>query len=139
METRLKRWKQYRDSIYSNINLSNEVIKSNEKLQLLYNRLIKVLPKYNELFPEPKIKKIKFEEVKNYEKYDIEKMKELIEKMSINKPEYNFDYLNNVNISMGELEFVISEIESFDSSGISIRDSYNTNKIVIRKVKKIEL
>lgn len=50
MNTRMELWKEYREGIERNASLQKAVMESNEKLNILHSRLLKVYPEYGEKY-----------------------------------------------------------------------------------------
>ena len=113
MKTRIEYWKKYRQEIERNIQLQEAIKSSDEKLNILYNRLIQVYPKYqDDLKQSENIKNIKLEEIDFVKKYDSSKIRKIIN--SINLMEENnssFNLIDDLNFSSKELDSVIKEIK----------------------------
>lgn len=97
---RVELWKDYRKEIEENIALQQSVRNSNEKLQILYERLLKVFPNYEKKYAS-KLQsfKINLEKIEEPPIYSLKKIEEIIfgieeiEKNQIKSP-INFDDLD---------------------------------------------
>ena len=138
-KNRTEKWFNYRESIYNNISLHNEVIVSNERLLMLHKRLIKVFPEYNNLFFSKPKENIKFKHNEKINQYSLKRIEDLISKLSISDKKTNFNYLEKINFSTGELDTIINDLESWSSKGKYISSNLESKRISISKVKKITL
>ena len=50
MNTRIELWRDYRENIERNVSLQKAVIESNQILNILYSRLIRIYPEYEEKY-----------------------------------------------------------------------------------------
>ena len=135
--TRVAKWAKYRESIYNDIELHKEVINSDERLSLLYERLIKIIPNYESIFSTEKkinITSIKKEEVPLY---DLKKLENIIDKLSVEDTPPNFDYIDKLSFSTGELDTIIKDLEEWNPR--NSKNVHNVKNIYIDKVKKVEL
>ena len=138
-KNRMEKWFQYRQNIYSNISLHNEVIDSNERLSMLYKRLLNIFPEYTKIFAEKVKGNIKFKQDEKINQYKLDEIENLIEKLSNNDKKHNFNYLEKIDFSTGELDTIINDLESWNSEGKHVASNYSSNKILISKVKKITI
>jgi hypothetical protein len=92
--------------------LHKEVIASNERLSLLYKRLIKVFPKYESIFSTEKNHQFKFEQPSKVLKYNLEKIQTIINKLDIEDQPVDLRYLEKTIFSTGELDTIINDLES---------------------------
>ncbi|MCP4336720.1 MAG: hypothetical protein GY679_02610 [Mycoplasma sp.] len=142
-QTRIEKWKNYRKEISKNISLQDSILKSNEKLSILNERLLKVFPEYEEKFKrEPlKIKNINFEELEEIKLFDNSVADSIIEKIDNNETSNNLSlqYLDNFDFSSGKLDSLIIEVEL----GKAIKSEYtnieSTEEFEISDIKKIQL
>ncbi len=135
--TRVAKWAKYRESIYNDIELHKEVINSDERLSLLYKRLIKIMPNYESIFSIKKknsMPSLKHDEVPQY---DLKKIEEIIDKLTTKDEENNFDYIDKLSFSTGELDTIIKDLEHWIPR--NSRNAHNAKKIHIDKVQKVEL
>lgn len=114
MKTRMELWKEYRDDIAKNISLQKAVMKSNEKLKILYNRLLAVFPEYEDKYKsklsqfEASVKKI--EQAPELPK---DKLTDILDKINTmeSKENSSFKSIDELTFSTGELDNVIQAIQ----------------------------
>ncbi len=124
-KNRISKWAKYREFIYNNIELHKEVIASNERLSLLYKRLLKVFPKYESLFKKEESFKFTTMDSPKVNTYDLKKIQTIINELNIDEEVNDLSYLEKTVFSTGELDTIIKELKEWDSGK---EDAITTNK-----------
>ena len=137
MKNRIELWKKYREEIEKNVQLEEAIKSSDEKLKILYNRLIKVYPEYEETINQSKkTQKIKLEEIDFVKKYDASKIRGIINSINeLEKDHSSLDSIDNLNFSSKELDSVIKEIKKGKVKNMQYINDDNTSDIEMTTTK----
>ncbi|MCR8613273.1 MAG: hypothetical protein NC236_02215 [Mycoplasma sp.] len=138
METRVEKWKKYREEIKSDNDLSEMVRRSNEQFTILYKRLMKVHKNFKFKPDNPKkIKLIKQNEFKNFSIPEIDELTKEINDYYEKFSKYDFEYSGD--FSTNRLDDVI---ENMNKKIIKKENSFNKttkqNEIEITEMKSFE-
>lgn len=127
--TRYELWKKYRSEIDENIALQQSVRNSNEKLQILYQRLLKVFPDYEKKYASQlQSFKINLEKIAEVPTYPLQKIKEIIDGIdNIEK-----DQIKNA-IKFDDLDFSTKILDEIIKT---IREGTNKQKLQDKNIKK---
>ncbi len=143
--TRINKWKEYREEIEKNISLQKSILASNEKVKIFSKRLKDIFPNYDEKYPksdENTIGNFKLGKVFSPKLFDTKKSEEILEeilKLESNE-EQSLQFIQKFNFSSGELDQLIEEVKTGKSSKIRYVDvQEETNQMKINKIKKIDL
>ncbi|NQZ65980.1 MAG: hypothetical protein HRT99_02030 [Mycoplasmatales bacterium] len=141
MNTRMSLWKKYRESIEKNISLQKSVKRSNEKLNILHKRLLKILPDYDHKYPS-KLSKFKAD-VKNITKVNdissenINTLLEEIEKIE-NVDDSSFSAIDKIEFDSGDLKDIIEKLKRENDITKYVNIS-NNKDLTMNKTRKVNL
>lgn len=114
MKTRMELWKEYRESIEKNTSLLKAVDSSNEKLRILYKRLLEVYPNYENVYKsellqfEAAVDKIN--QAPEIPMDEIERFLEELNEIEMNETSV-ISSINNISFSSSELEHTLKLLE----------------------------
>lgn len=133
MKTRIELWKKYRDEIEKNVQLAEAIKTSDNKLNILYNRLIKVYPKYKDNIEGNKQKNsIELEKIDFLKKYDSSRIRLIINEINEVEKDYSsLESIDKLNFSSKELDSVIQEIKKGKVKNMSYINQDKTEDIEI--------
>ena len=134
-------WKKYREDIEKNISLQKDVIKSNEKLNILYNRLLKAFPEYEGKY---KTELSKFEasisKVQQAPTISSDKILNIIDKIAEQEEKVlGHNSFENINFQSDELKATIAGLKEVKKTKIEYVDPHEYSDDIIVKTKTIKL
>ena len=112
MKTRMELWKYYRAEINNNMQLQKAVQTSNEKLHVLYERLIKVFPEYPEKYKvQLSSVQVETKEMAKAPQYKIHEFETLLNVINgIEEEIGSSTFIDKIDFSSHELDDVIQAI-----------------------------
>lgn len=141
--TRCEMWKKYRNEIEENIALQQSVRNSNDKLQILYQRLIKVFPDYEKKYvSQLQSFKINLEKIVEVPFYPLQKIQEILDKIhSIENDQVkNAIKFDDLNFSTKVLDSIITTIrEGTNKQKLQEKSHKKNMQVVIKNPKTINL
>lgn len=114
MKTRMELWKHYRAEINNNMQLQKAVRSSNEKLKILYERLLEAYPEYKDKY-EVNLSSIQAttEEVAKAPQYKITEFDTLLDLIdSVENINESSGFIDKIDFSSHELDDVVQAIKA---------------------------
>ena len=112
MKTRMELWKHYRAEINNNMQLQKAVQTSNEKLNVLYERLLKVFPEYPDKYKvQLSSVQVETKEMAKAPQYKIEEFETLLKVINgIEEGIQSSTFIDKIDFSSHDLDDVIAAI-----------------------------
>lgn len=141
MKTRIELWKEYRDEINNNIELQQSVQFSNEKLKVLYDRLLKVFPEYEEKYKVELAKiSISSSEISKAPQFSLEKINELLRDVeALYESDNNFGAIEKIDFSSHELDDVIKDVQDRRAKESKYYNLEESTEITINRHQMVKL
>ncbi len=142
-ETRMQKWKSYRDQIDKNLSLQSSVLESDLKISILYDRLLKVYPEYPEKYKtkDYKTQDIDLKDIEKPNLFDVSKAELIIDQINENESKENvsLQYIDDFKFSSGQLDKLIEEVKIGKASKSEYVNMSRSGELKMSEVKKINL